>query len=381
MGEDKFRKSVWSVFQNRWVRFVLLIGVLVGAGFLVYELRNILVPFGLAVVAAYIFNPVVTWIQAKLKWSRLAAVVVLVSVLTVVVVGALGFGLYYAVVSVQKMAPVAQRAIEQSAQGEGLWGDVQRAVRTAPNELRAELEKLVKSLPDVVRQHFRSITGSVLKGVGAVVRALLGFVLSSFNFVLFFVVTAYILIDLPAWRDRAADVLPNRYRHDIIRIAVAIDRDVHAFFRGQVLVALALGAIYSVGLLICRLDFALLIGVVAGLANVVPYLGIAVGLVPALLLALVPYGGLLKPIGVAAVFVIGQNIEGFYLTPRIVGKNVGLSPVAVILAIMVFGQLFGFLGIIFAVPLAAAVKVLSGELMSYYKSLQAPDDAPEADPI
>ena len=101
-----------------------------------------------------------------------------------------------------------------------------------------------------------------------------------------------------------------------------------------------------------------------------PYFGLAVGIGPALVMAVVPWVGIWKPIGVILTFVIGQNIEGFYLTPKIVGKNVGLNPVAVILAILVFGQLLGFLGVIFAVPLAAAAKVLLGELLRYYREYQ-----------
>jgi predicted PurR-regulated permease PerM len=215
----------------------------------------------------------------------------------------------------------------------------------------------------------------VLRGVGTLVRVLLGFVFSSFSFVLFFVVMAYILVDLPALGGWIEGMLPWQYKEDILRIARAIDRDLRAFFRGQILVCSSMAVVYSIGLLICGVDFAILIGVATGLANVVPYLGLAVGLTPALLLSLVPYTGLLRPIGVVLVFAFGITLDGTFLTPRIIGRNVGLNPVVVILSVLIFGQLLGFLGVIFAVPLAAVTKVLFGELVAYYKRSQEPQAA------
>ena len=370
---------MWSVFRIRWVKLVLAILVLAGLGWLVYELQNILVPFGLAVVAAYVFNPLVRMVQKRLGWRRITVVLMLVSVLTLVMVVAVMLGLYYAWTSVQEMVPAAQKAITESARADGVWARLQAGLQQVPEALRTEVDKVVKDLPELIKQHFQKIAGSVLKGVGAVlaavwglVVALFGFALRVFNFVLFFVVMAYLLIDLPKMREGAKDLLPLKYKDDILRVLKAIDRDVHAFFRGQLLVALALGVIYSVGLLISGVDFALIIGPVAGVANMVPYLGIVVGMGPAILMVLLDFSWL-KLIGAVLTFVIGQTIEGFYLTPKIVGENVGLNPVAVILAILIFGQLLGFLGVIFAVPLAAAVKVLLHELIAYYKRYQAAD--------
>jgi len=245
-----------------------------------------------------------------------------------------------------------------------------------PEALRTEFDKFTHGLADLLKEHFRDVVRSVAVGAGAVLGVVKDIVFKILNFVLFFVVAAYLLIDLPRMREGAKGLLPVKYNADVLRILGAIDRDVHSFFRGQLLVALALGVIYSIGLLICGVEFALLIGVLAGLANIVPYLGFWVGIIPALSFAFVPYTGLGAPIGVVAVFVIGQAIEGFYLTPKIVGKNVGMNPVTIILAILIFGQLFGFLGIIFAVPLASTVKVLLGELIRYYKAYQREDSEP-----
>ncbi|NQT52187.1 AI-2E family transporter, partial [bacterium] len=324
-----------SVLHNRWVKlalFVLVGGVAAYAlGALAYRLRGVLIPFSLALVGAYILNPLIERLQAKLRWRRLTVVVVVMSVFTLVVVTALGFGIYYAVVSIEKAAVSAQDALKEGGKPEGLIGQAKAALQRLPVEVRAEVENGIKNLPQHVRNHFALISTSVLKFVGAIVGSLLRFVLVSFDFVLFFVIAGYLLIDWPTIQAKTQALLPRWHRDDVLRIARAIDHDMRAFFRGQLLVALALGAIYTVGLLLCGVSFGLLIGVVAGLANIVPYLGIAVGLMPALLLSLIPYVGLLKPLGVLVSFSVAQMIEGFYLTPKIVGDNVGLSPVVVIL--------------------------------------------------
>jgi predicted PurR-regulated permease PerM len=368
MAKEHAEAGLASVFANRWVKLVILILCVVLFGWLVYTLRGILVPFGLAVVAAYVLNPLVAWLQAKLRWPRTCVVVGLMTLVTLIAIGLLSIGVYYTVTSVQEMVPAARRALAATADGENLWEKIQIAIESIPNEVRVHIEKMIEELPQTIRVHFKEISGSFFRILGATLALLFNFILSSFSFVLLFVVTGYLLIDLPKLTARLRDLLPRRYKESILRVAGAIDRDVHAFFRGQILVALVLSVIYGAGLVLCGIDFALPIAMVAGLANIVPYLGIAVGMAPALLFAFVPYTGLLVPIGVVATFIIGQTIEGLYLTPKIVGDNVGLHPVVVILAILVFGQLLGFLGIIFAVPLAAVVKVLLGEALAYYRA-------------
>jgi predicted PurR-regulated permease PerM len=362
-----------SVFSNRWVKLALAALGLAFLGWLVYTLRGILVPFGLAIVAAYVLDPLVVWLEGKVRLGRTVVVVALVLVLAVVLLSAIGLGVYYAVTTVEKAVPAAQRALAGTPETQRLWERVQDAVASIPNELRAELRKAIEDLPTTIRSHFGTISGSVLLGLGAVAHLLLNVALSSLSFVMFFVVTVYLLLALPTIRQVAKDLLPRRYRGDILWVGEAIDRDVKAFFRGQVVVCLIDGVIFGVGLWICGVDFGLLIGLLAGLAGMVPYMGLALGLPTALLLALVPYAGMWKPLGVVVTFAVGMTADNLFLTPKILGRNVGLSPVAIILAILVFGQLLGILGVIFAVPLAAVTKVLLGELVRYYKRIQEPE--------
>ena len=374
--------SIRSVFRNRWVKFALIaMPCLALAVWLIVRLSSVLIPFGLAIAGAYILNPTVQFLQAKLKWPRVPVVVLLVVSLSVVLVTSASLAIYYTISTIERMVPGAEEEVAPAAgtaapgddpapEPRTVWTKLRDAVESLPATVRKQVYAAIDELPSTVTQHFREISGSVLKVIAGIASTLLALVLASFNFVVFFVVMAYILADLPRLRDGAAELLPVRHKAEMLRIAKEIDTNLRAFFRGQVLVALSLGVIYSAGLMLCGVDFGLIIGMVAGIVSVVPYLGLAVGVAPALLFAMVPFNGFLAPLGVIATFTIGQSIEGLYLTPKIIGRNVGLSPVVVILSIMIFGQLLGGIGVIFAVPLAAVAKVFIGELLLRYRADQ-----------
>src|SRR5690606_4482268 len=152
------------------------------------------------------------------------------------------------------------------------------------------------------------------------------------------------------------------------RLARESDQVLGDFLRGQLLVMLALATVYSVGLWIVGLNLGLLIGVIAGLISFVPYLGAIVGVGLAVIAALVQFGGDLWPLaGVAIVFMVGQTLEGFVLQPLLLGDRIGLHPVAVIFAVMAGGQLFGFLGVLLALPVAAVLVVVLRYLHERYR--------------
>ena len=142
------------------------------------------------------------------------------------------------------------------------------------------------------------------------------------------------------------------------------------FLRGQLTVMLCLAVYYSVGLSLTGLDFALPIGVITGLLVFIPYLGFGIGVLLAVLVGALQILGdtlsLASVIGIAVVFVVGQIVEGFVLTPRLVGKRVGLHPLAIIFALLAFGQLFGFFGVLVAVPASAMLLILLRRLSSAY---------------
>jgi predicted PurR-regulated permease PerM len=178
------------------------------------------------------------------------------------------------------------------------------------------------------------------------------------NVVLVPFLTFYFLRDWDVLKERVAALVPRDHIGTVTRLATESDAVLGAFLRGQFSVMLVLGVLYALGLWAVGLDLGLLIGFIAGIVSFVPYLGPASGVVLGVIAALVQYGDWKHVALVLGVFGIGQVIESYFLTPRLVGDKIGLHPVAVIFAIMAGGQLFGFLGVLLALPVAAVANVL-----------------------
>jgi predicted PurR-regulated permease PerM len=172
------------------------------------------------------------------------------------------------------------------------------------------------------------------------------------------VVTFYLLLDWDVLLRRFRDLLPRHVEPAVSRLARECDDVLAAFLRGQLLVMVSLGIVYAVGLEIVGLKLALIIGLVAGLGSIIPYFGFAIGIVAATIAAIVQFGNFHAVLLVWGVFAVGQAIEGWVLQPYFVGDRIGLHPVAVIFAIMAGGQLFGFVGMLVALPVAAIIMVL-----------------------
>ncbi|MGZ8160609.1 MAG: AI-2E family transporter, partial [Methylobacter sp.] len=187
------------------------------------------------------------------------------------------------------------------------------------------------------------------------------------NLLLIPVVTFYLLRDWDGLVVKVHDLLPRRVAPTAAKLAGEVDAVLSAFVRGQLYVMLALGCIYSIGLWITGLDLALLIGMLAGLVSFVPYLGSIVGIVAACVAALVQFHELIQLVPVAIVFIIGQSLEGMVLTPMLVGDKIGLHPVAVMFAVLAGGQLFDFLGILLALPVASVIMVLLRHVHDLYR--------------
>ena len=180
------------------------------------------------------------------------------------------------------------------------------------------------------------------------------------NLALLPILAYYFLRDWDKLVERVASMIPRNHIEVVTRLARESNDVLGAFIRGQIVVMIALGIVYAAGLSLVGLNLGLLIGLVAGLISFIPYLGATTGVVMAVLAALVQSQGfdlqLLVLVGV--VFTVGQLLESYVLTPRIVGDKIGLHPVAVIFAVMAGGQLFGFLGMLLALPAAAVINVL-----------------------
>ena len=179
-------------------------------------------------------------------------------------------------------------------------------------------------------------------------------------------VTFYLLMDWSGLLHRAAELIPPRARTRTFSFIGECDRMLGQYLRGQLLVMLTLAVYYSVGLALFGFDLAVPVGVFTGLAVFIPYVGFGLGLVLALLSGVLQFQGWHGLVGVAVVYGLGQLLEGFVLTPRLVGERIGMSPLTVIFALLAFGHLFGFVGVLIALPVSAVLVVAVHRLRQAY---------------
>jgi predicted PurR-regulated permease PerM len=321
---------------------------LLGALLLVWLLGPVLTPFVIAAGLAYVGDPLVDRLQ-RLRLSRTAAVLVVFAGLT------LGFGLL-----VLLLFPVLEQQSRTLIANLPRYGEWLQA-RLAPlvNALLPEGQRFdAVSLKSLLGEHWQS-AGGVASALflrafssGTALLALIA------NLVLIPVITFYMLRDWDHLIARIRGLLPRRALDTATTLARETDAVLGQFIRGQLLVMAALGLIYTLGLWLAGLDLALLIGLGAGLVSFVPYLGVIVGVLTAGVAMLVQTGDPWQLLWIAAVFGVGQALESAVLQPLLVGDRIGLHPITVIFAILAGGQLFGFVGVLLALPAAAAIGVL-----------------------
>jgi predicted PurR-regulated permease PerM len=329
--------------SQKW--FFLIIALIIGI--LIYLLGPVLTPFMLAALFAYMGDPLVDWLEEK----RLSRTLAVTSVfITIILVVTLAMFLIIPAAQGQIQIVVGKMPVYQQWIAEvGLpWLVNFTGIETLDvAEVKSMLIQNVKSTSEIAGQLFSHISAS---SVGII--AWIG------NLVLVPVVTFYLLRDWDFLVERIRELIPRNVEPLVSELTVQCDQVLGAFMRGQLMVMLALGIIYAVGLGAIGLDLALLLGMVAGLASIVPYLGFIIGILVSSVAALMQFQDMSVLFYVAIVFTIGQLIEGFLLTPMLVGDRIGLHPVAVIFSIMAGGQLFGFAGVLLALPVAAVIMVL-----------------------
>lgn len=327
----------------------LLIAVIVG--WLIYLLAPVLTPFVCAALLGWLGDPWVDRLERTGR-SRTTSVILVFTLMTLLLVLALII-----------LLPMLEKQLVELASSLPSYRDwfLQTALpwleRHTGLELVAWLD--LDRITEWLRGHWQQAGGVAATFFGYLSRS--GFAMMAWvaNLVLLPILTFYFLRDWDVLVERVAALVPRDHIATANRLARESNDVLGAFLRGQFLVMLALGAIYAVGLSVVGLKLGLLIGIIAGLISFVPYLGTATGIVLGVIAALVQSGGDWTLVAfVLVVFVIGQMLEGYVLTPRIVGDRIGLHPVAVIFAIMAGGQLFGFLGMLLALPVAAVANVL-----------------------
>ena len=338
-------------------KWFALVGALLVA-WLLFLLAPVLTPFFFAALLAYLGDPLVDWIESRGP-SRTIATSIVVILFGLVIVPLPLF-----------LIPVLQMqaaAFIHALPGFFDWIALEFAPWVQTN-VGIEL-----TIPDVDR--IKSVFARNLERVGDVAVDVIAYVSRSglalagwlASAVLIPVVAFYMLRDWDHFVAGIRDLLPRHVEPTISALARESDLVLGAFLRGQLTVMVCLGVFYSIGLWLAGLEWSLTVGMLAGLVSFVPYLGVVFGLLTAGIAVLIQSQDLVQLIWVVLVFSAGQLLEGMVLTPWLVGDRVGLHPVTVIFAVLAGGQLFGFMGILLALPVASVLAVLLRHARARYR--------------
>ncbi len=339
---------------DREVRSWLILAALVATGWFVYLLAPVITPFAVAAGLAYLGDPLTDRLEhagiGRWRLGRTLAVIIVFLLIVLVLALLLLVLVPLLIDELRHLLENLPRYLEWLSGTALPW--LLTAVGMEPDVLDT------RQLIDTAKSYWREISTAAFEVLGSLGKG--GQVVLQWiaNLVLVPVVTFYLLRDWDALVGGVRRLLPRRAEPRVVTIVGEIDEVLGAFIRGQLIVMLALGLIYSLGLWLVGINLAFLIGMGAGLLSIVPYLGSIIGLLGAAGVALFQYQDLMHVLLVLGVFGVGQALEGMVLTPMLVGDRIGLHPVAVIFAVLVGGQLFGFLGILLALPAAAALNVL-----------------------
>jgi predicted PurR-regulated permease PerM len=344
-----------AVLPFSWNRIAAWVAIFAAFLLFVYVLSGVLLPFVVAAAIAYLIDPLVDRLE-RVGLPRVggAAVVTIAFFATVAIL-------------VIVLAPILQHQIV------GLGERLAVVVRQLFELARPHVEELFAQFGPVDVQQFSGAGDTVRTALGWIARAAGGVVSGGLAVVnvlaLIFitpVVVFYLVRDWKHVETAIDDWLPRRHAPTIRAILNEIDARLAGFLRGQALVCIFLATFYAVGLTLADLNYGLLVGIMTGVFSFIPYVGAFVGMVTAIAIAAFQFSSPLDVGAVLLVFVLGQFIEGNFVTPKLVGERVGLHPVWMLLAVFAGGALFGFVGVLIAIPVAAALGVLFRFAMGRY---------------
>lgn len=332
------------------------------AAAVIYSLRAVLTPFFVALALAYLLDPAVDVLE-RLRLPRSAAIaLLLLGVLGVTVTLLL---IIYPAVSLQAEVLVSELPRYLATVQEWLTPLIKRVSQMDPGRIQDLLQQVLRRFEGLPLQ----ILGAISVVLGRTLASLTGIFTLALNLLVIPVATFYLLRDIDRMRAAFPSFLPITYREWIMVRLSEIDLLLSGFVRGQLMVALILMVLYTIGLTLVGSPSSVLLGILAGAASVIPFMGIVVGFIPSLVLTFLRFHDWQHLVGVVAVFGVVQLIEGNLVTPKIVGERLGLHPVVVLLAVLVGGEIFGFLGILLAVPITAVIKVFWRDVLNFYRAL------------
>ena len=363
-----------------WVRVLWGVGFcLIGFG-LFWVLRPVFAVLAASAAIAYVLDPLVDWLEKRGFSREMGIGIVFTSLLggTALFLLLIVPSFIQQVVSYSdKLGPFFQNLGTELGPWL-LWLQERSGLDLdLNNSLDKALEDIDQAIP-LLQDYASQIRDFVVGGTQGLLTRGLDIISTLINIALMPIFVFYLLQDWDRIVLRVGELIPIDWRPRVTRVMTEVDLRLSAFVRGQITVAAAMAVLYSLGLLIVQIDLAIPVGLLSGLLFVVPYLGTAVGVVLAGMLSIMKFGISLNFLWTMLVFVVVQSIEGYLLTPRIVGDQVGLHPLVVMIALIVGASLMGIWGMLLAIPITAIMSVLGSEWLSnYFDSAAFKGETPE----
>lgn len=327
---------------NTLYRRLFLLGVSIAGLYFLYKVKTILIPFIFAFFLAYLLDPVVQYVENK-RVPRVFAILIIYTILFTIITGTVVFGV-----------PV-------------LLQELNKLIKAIP-VLSDEIHNIIINfetgysnfaLPEAMKTVIDESIRDMESGLVDIVRSGTAAIIQFFSYIVCFIVAPvfafYILKDFGRIKTSFEMTIPRKYRSDVMAVVRDIDDIISGFIRGHLAICTVVGTLTGIGMYLIGADFALIIGFIAAIAELIPYLGPFISAVPAIALSLL----VSKKTAVYAVVVIliVQQLENSIISPKILGHNLGLHPLTIIFALLAGGELFGFAGLLLGVPLAAVIKV------------------------
>lgn len=354
---DKNITAEQAYFLPKLFFWVVVLALLLAT---IVMLQEILAPFIVGMIVAYILNPLVTTMSDRLAMPRWLSAILAI-VFFFIIVGSLG--VWVVPLLVQELLDLIGRLPDLLSHFDGLFNNYLTGLISGVSLQALDLGSVASAV--------KTGAGTVLKGVGGLAAGLFSRGMAILDFISYLVITPvvafYCIRDWPLLTKGVLDLIPKQGKKTFEQLFDLFDQTLAGFVRGQSAVCLILGSFYALALIIVGLNFGLAIGFIAGVLSFIPYVGSIIGFGLSVGVAFFQFDGYTMAIVVAVIFAVGQFLEGNFLTPKLVGEQVGLHPVWIIFALMAGGHLLGFTGLLLAVPLTALIGVLIRYLIGVYK--------------
>ncbi|MDR0237265.1 chloramphenicol efflux transporter CxpE [Acinetobacter sp.] len=349
--------------HDRTLKRIFILAAIALVLWILYLLKPVVIPFVAAFLVAYLFSPVVDKLSRLLpRWLSISIVFIGIGVL-------LTWAIWFVVPLVWKQLIYARDSIPAGIH----WVNSTFLPWLSNNfnveHMELDTDQISKVVMEYVQTNYSadSIQSMALK----IAQSGLSFISIGGTIVLIPIIAFYFLLDWNRMLESLKGFIPRQYESSVLNIVAECHSVLGAFVKGQFLVMILLGIVYAVGLQLVGLEVGLIIGMIAGLCSIIPYLGFGVGIIAAIIACFFQFGLDLKHLlMVLAVFGVGQLIEGYILQPFLLGDKIGLSPVAVVFAVLAGAQLGGFVGMLIALPVAAVIVVLLKHLKELYQRSQ-----------